>query len=551
MKKKQTIKDIGIGILLSCSISFLLCIYAPMELFLTNTSEFWFSFSSFVPPVIILFLAVFALCALGFIIARLINKKFYEICLIGIFSYLISAYIQGNFFLKNLPPLNGTRIDWNAYPAERLKSILAFVIPFLILLFVLIKFRSDAVKKIISVGSVCFFLLFAVTLTTLALTTNLEKKTSYALSEKNEFQMSDDQNLIVLILDSVDNNTLKQAIKNDSEFEELLDGFTYYDNALAGYPFTSRSLPLIFSGDWYENSGDFGQYRSNAISTSPFITKLEKENYKIGIYESYDIDLYKDIFENRIENSCMPKMVSYKSPNHYLLIAKMAAVKFAPWDLKKVSENLSDYLFMVRTADTEYSPVNESDAAFYRTLCDSNPIDITDDRCARIIHLEGAHEPNVYDIDFNYKENGTYAESVSACEVLVKKYISRLKESGVYDNSAIVILADHGSTGNGIEVENEEIIKQRMNPFLMVKGIGEKHAFSYSSAPVSYEDLAEGIAKLIDKNPGNAIFDYSDGDVRTRRFWLYSLYNSKHMKEFSTDGLADEFDKFTETGRCF
>ena len=56
---KETVKSSVSGLVLSFALAFMLCVYAPYELFLTNQDEFWFDAGTMVFPVILFFAGVF------------------------------------------------------------------------------------------------------------------------------------------------------------------------------------------------------------------------------------------------------------------------------------------------------------------------------------------------------------------------------------------------------------------------------------------------------------------------------------------------------------
>lgn len=546
--KTKKLSGISAGIMLSACVSFLVCIYAPFELYLTNISDFWLKPDTLAFPAIIVFSVCFLTASSGFIVARLINEKLYSICLAVGSGGLLSLYIQGTFFVKNLPDMTGEKIDWGSYTGNRIASVLIFIIPALVLLFVFIKFNIKILKKAVFIGSLCFTLLFSVTLASLFITTDLSR-TDLMTTVKNQFQMSTDKNVIVLILDSVDSNCFKRQMDADGELAEMLDGFTYYDNALASYPFTSRSLPMILSGKWYENDKNFEEYRQDAIYNSDFITKLKQENYKVGIYERYNLSLDVKQFDGFFDNCALPKL-NYKTVDSYKLIFQMAAVKYAPWDLKHYGWGTDDIVYSCCIPDSDYKKFKWANTAFYNDLNEKDSVTVTEEKCAKIIHIEGAHVPMRYDKNLNIIKDGTYAQNIDACITLLKSYISHLKESGVYDNSAIVILADHGYD----EDENKDMTLnhlKRMNPLVMIKGINENHTLDFSSAPVGFEDLTAGMTKLVNGAKGNSVFDCSEGDSRTRRFFLYNHTFEEFMDEYITDGRADDIGSMKETGKKF
>ena len=251
MKKERRLSGIGAGIMLSACLSFLIGVYAPLELYLTNISEFWPRLTDFLPANAVIFGLIFVCGSAAFLIARLINEKFYSVCLAAVSAFMLAVYIQGNFLIKNLPSMSGDLIDWNSYTAEIIKSVTAFVVPFIILIVLLIKFRSKIFSKAVFIGSLCFTLLFAITLSSLVITKDLSKPETLSPTTDNEFLMSENQNFIVLMLDSFDSKCFTDILEKDSELQKELEGFTYYTNTLAAYPFTSHAVPMFYSGRWY------------------------------------------------------------------------------------------------------------------------------------------------------------------------------------------------------------------------------------------------------------------------------------------------------------
>ena len=548
MKKSKKLSGIGAGIMLSACLSFLFGIYAPLELYLTNIKEFWFKITDFLPAAA----AIFAVCFLGLtaalIVARLINRKFYDICLAAGGAFLIASYIQGNFLIKNLPSMSGELIDWNSYTTEIIKSAAVFVVPLAILIFVLIKFRSEILNKTVFIGSLCFTLLFAVTLTSLCVTTDTSKPVTLASTTENEFKMSKEQNFVLLVLDSVDSKCFEKLLENDDELKNSLDGFTCYENTLGAYPYTSHAVPMLFSGKWYTGEESYSQYCTDAVSGSPFLESLKKNNYSVGLYESCDLGITVDMFDGRFDN-CVKSVIDYKSPFIYVLSIKMAGLKFAPWILKRYSDDISFYLAKCHNVNPGAEQFFWDGKTFYKQINESNPIITTEEKCARIIHLDGAHVPLNCDKDYNHIENGTYLDKAEACVTLIKKYVERLKESGVYDNTSIVIVADHGS--DGVDYYDAYNLLKRMNPLFLVKGVGENHELKYSSAPVAYYDIAEGISKLVDKTPGGSIFDISEDEIRTRKLMIFAYEDENNIQEYTTDGRADDPDSMAATGKVY
>ena len=91
----------------------------------------------------------------------------------------------------------------------------------------------------------------------------------------------------------------------------------------------------------------------------------------------------------------------------------------------------------------------------------------------------------------------------------------------------------------------------RSNPLLAVKGIGEQHEMSISEAPISYEDLQECYARLLDGKSSDQVFDAKEGDQRIRRYLSYNYLEEGHIVEYEEKGYATALSTMIPTGRVF
>lgn len=545
-KIRKFLKSISTGIAVSAAFSFMLTVYAPIELYVSSQKDFWFTLSQLLPFIVLFFFLLTVLLSAAFAGLRAWGRTPYRIGVAVLGGTFLGLYIQGNFLVSNLPVLDGTAVDWNAYPIERIKSIAVFVILAAIIVFAFLKLKFKVFKKAVLVVSGAVSLILIITLTTLLLTTEFIEKDGYlAPTNYNDFQYSTDENVIVFVVDALGSPEFQAALENNPEFKDTFDDFVYYDDALAGYPYTLHSLPLMFSGEWYENEEPFHDYSNRVLENSDFINELVESNYKIGFYNDGELLFRKSKFEGVFENQ-VNLGSKFSSPlSTFMLVAKMSAVKYAPWDLKFFGYNVAEHAADCRkfNASEEYGNVKVKNTEFYGALKDSNPITVTEDKCARIIHIEGAHVPYQYNKEMETVTDGDYNDMVEACLTICDQYLRRLKESGVYDNSAIVILADHGHDATYTDYA------LRMNPVLMVKGIGDKREeMEINKTPVSYVDLSKALTRLVKGTPANEIFDgftYENG----RRYIKYAAGKEEFMWEFIAHGKAYEADKMEETGK--
>ena len=128
---------------------------------------------------------------------------------------------------------------------------------------------------------------------------------------------------------------------------------------------------------------------------------------------------------------------------------------------------------------------------------------------------------------------------------MLNAYIERLKANGAYDNTVIIIMADHGNTN----LNSATDMLVRANPMFMVKGIGESHEFTVSEKPLSYLDLMDIYSELLDdKTAEEATADIPD--KRERIFmWYRNFRLENHIEEYVVADKAWEWQKFKKTGK--
>lgn len=541
------IKEISAGIFLSVTLSFLLCVYAPIEMFISNQSDFWFNINNLWPIAVKLFGLVAVSFLILFTVLRLIGKTVYNIGIAVVFSILAISYIQGNFLVSSLPSLEGAKTDWNRLSSGMISSIALVLIVVIAVIIIFRWLKAVKFEKVIKYTTLALCSMLTITFTTLCLTSEyIDKDRNVLVTGHNDFTYSSDKNLIVFVVDAIDNNEFLKAIERNPEFSDTLNDFTYFDDALAGYVYTRPSMPFIFSGSWYENDLPYEKYVEDALSNSPLIKKLRQDNYKSGFYSQGSFDMpeqFSDVFENYVR--AIPSWKDTRSA--FTTLAKMTTIRYAPWTFKGFGYDAYDYAreAMLIPSEEDFDYIKMNNIEFYDRIKDNNPIKISDEKCARIIHIDGAHIPFQYNKEVKLDSNATYSTNVDACLTICDTYIKRLKESGVYDNSVVVIMGDHG-----FDITERTFIG-RINPAFLVKGINEKNdVMKRSDTPVSYESVADAFASLLDGETAEQVFSrysYPEG----RRFLLFEYGKENYMEEYRAFAKADDFAQMKPTGKVY
>lgn len=93
IKKQQLLP----GIFISLAISFILFIYAPVELYCSNLDEFWFDFGVLMRLALSMFAVSMILMTLGYVILLLIHPVVYRLGLAGRASFASLHVCTGEF----------------------------------------------------------------------------------------------------------------------------------------------------------------------------------------------------------------------------------------------------------------------------------------------------------------------------------------------------------------------------------------------------------------------------------------------------------------------
>ena len=323
-------------------------------------------------------------------------------------------------------------------------------------------------------------------------------------------------------------------IRKDSEYKDTFSDFTYYPDTMSLYAFTRDSIPLILSGEWNDNKKSFLEYYDDAMNSSPLIDILIDKKYNINIYD----------YELRWSTNKVKNVSNVKNKNDTLEVFRYAVhqlkyvgFKYLPYNLKKLAkiENLNFELCRKERMDDAF----KWDDKIEYDIIKNNDIFKINDKMFKFIHVEGGHVPFDLDENLNKIENGTYEQKLKATLKLIDAYLKRLKENNVYDNSVIIVMADHGY--------NFENTDGRQNPILYIKGINEKHDMYESNKAISYLDLIDAYKDLLDDKKSEDLFE-NISSTRKRKYIWYEYTKENHMIEYEQSGKAWETEKLVPTG---
>lgn len=507
--------------------TYMFVLHAPFEIFLTNRENFWFGLKDFWWMIVVAFLAVFLIL---FVIGAFLPSKLRDIySALGI-SGGLALYLQGNFLNLNLGTLNGSEVIWSDYKSKFIINLLIWGAIILIALALYFILKKKALKVLTLVAS--FVLIMqVVTLSTLFIG-NIDKENEnissgdFSITDKDLYTVSSDKNVIFFVLDMFDNEYMNKIISDTPEIKEKFKDFTFFDNATGSYSTTCYSIGSLLTGQTVNNTGaDFNQSVDISYENTKMYDELEKNGYLFDIYVA---DGYVPLkLREKAENYEAIKSCVSDNKTLFKRIYQLVTCKFAP-------DVLKPYLWMDGTEFIELKALDNSQSkaytdnnlSFYNGL-KNNGISTSDDKRFKFIHIVGTHYP--YEINSKVEAIPSTSSPEQAIDTamgvlkIVETYIEELKKVGAYENSTIVLSADHGYYMNGVLT----------NPTIMIKEANSSHDFAVSKAPVSHYDLHATIMDSLNLNAnqkyGKSMFDIAENEKRERIFYQY------HLNEGSTD----------------
>lgn len=499
MKKKESIWT-EIVIFFVC---FMFCVFAPFEIYLASKNDFFFEGYEMISFFALCFGALF--CGLSIInfFCMLISSKTHNFFFGLILSLGVAFYIQGNYIIVDYGVLDGNVINWNDYRVEGIVSHGVFILLLIIGLLLLKKLEIIKYMKLGSGMALCIILVQCVTLLTLLLQVGgLGKEEVYVSTTENEFTYSDQGNMIVLLLDTFDAQVMNELLQSEeAEYcQNILADFTYFPNTTTKYSNTYFSVPQILSGVEVEEDMTYDALIEKAYDTSEnsFYKKLEDMKWDCRMYSDTQMpDATGEIVFDNINKHTL-SVSSHRRLGEYMV--KLIGFRYMPQCLKKYfwfySDDMKDMIDI--ESDTE-DIFYWGNTEFYEGI-DS----ITTENEAGVFafyHLEGTHLPfyTTRDLVRTKTEVGINEEGLAMMNML-DKFCLKLKDLGIYDNSIIVVMADHGH------------YEYHQNPVFMVKGVGESHEFVQSDVCFTYENMQQTWYNLLNGYPAHdAIVADEDG----------------------------------------
>lgn len=520
-----------------------LIIFGPLEILLSQPVEFWFSIKDVMWIILFWTILFFIVCMALFLVFSNIGEGLLKVVISMISAIGVCTYIQGNWTFIDYGNMDGTPINWSNYSKWSVINTIIWII--LIIVIICLIFFKDNTRVMCAYLFIGIVGIEVLTLATLAINNiGNEIVPEFTLDGIGEFELSkDNNNIIVILADGFDGTDFIPVLEEQPDFREYFDGFTFYEDTCGTSLWSEESGITLLTGNQFEVGKKFEDNVKKAYQDSDLYNILTVNNYKSYLY--CEEKMVSPEISSKIANYNYSRSTIGNIMDATRCIYKMVAFRYAPHIVKQ--------RFCYSTQDFSNFKGGES-----RLWCNYDVYDYldkygirtneTNSNIYQFFWIQGPHEPantdrycrkvetviSMDDADYSDRQ---FEQTIGVVR-LFTKLIDSLKRAGIYDNTTIILAADHGWD-------------IRPNPLLLIKPFNAQGELAVSDAPVSMiSDYIPTLEYFISgQDNGNTIYDLSENQERDRLFYVYDI-NSEDRTYNSRETCIYEQGVFIKKLKC-
>lgn len=558
--------------LLSLLITANLCMFGPLQAVVSNIDLYFIDFNSLAALLLktgaITWVILFLIINIGSRISSFIPILFLALA--------VGLWVQGNFFLWDYGTVFGKAFNFSINFRNGLYEVGFWVLLFI----VFIKYRSRLAAYTLHI-SIFLIVLQGVDLG-IKYQTQFSALQQVPINMSKAFEFSKKQNAIVIILDSFQGDDLEEAMRRASLGSEDFKGFVHFRNAVAQYPHTSLSIPSLLSSQrfpvetykkYMEVSGDRNWSQPAAdwaarISTRSSMYLAAKGGVSVDVITRqpfmYGRAWEKVGYRNTATSELLKEAgITDSSHDESINLLSISLFRHSPHFLKKYVYNDGDWILsgsLWGEKQTDIHVYTREDILLLKQLTYKA---VTSDvpSTYKVLHFWTPHIPHDADENCKYNEMPKKIErrpdlpkdflknamlGSSACILRhLAPFLKRLDTLGVYDNSLILIVGDHGNKQSVKYIDTSKLdarVEETDNsnnssrvsptdmeidfsmgvPLFMVKPPLGEGVLKVSDAPVMLCDVPATIFEYLKKRHSfncKSVFQIAEDEKRTRIYY--------------------------------
>ncbi|MDX9856094.1 MAG: sulfatase-like hydrolase/transferase [Candidatus Moranbacteria bacterium] len=437
---------------------------------------------------------------------------------------------------------------------ENTLGIIIFMILSLGLIIVIAYFKSP--RQVLSYFAILSALLLASEIYRFGVGVDWSR---YSVSEEQSIALSTESsnketlpNIYHIIFDGFQSDVFEHILT--PELRKELGGFVYFPETTTLYSTTTWSVPSVFLGKTYTFSNSQLDYQDRAFNSDESVLYNLKEAgyytlaYTRNIY-STNLKLFDRVIEH-VDN------IGSKHVDNTNAFISAWTYRYAPLALKNI---LADRNILNRDALEQFnigtflpaSAPEESFLSFQQFLIQEK--ELADSGRYTFIHVLFPHNPYVFDADCVAKKEDATVNTQSQCATkLMINFINELKTLGRYENSSIIIHADHGDQYIAVDgnLVQQDPSYRSPRSLLLVKPseANDRSELEVSSFESTLLDIAPTLlasAGISDSKEYEGVSligsDIAASNHRDRYYFI--VVGGKDMKKYLIDGDEEVFEE--------
>ncbi len=343
---------------------------------------------------------------------------------------------------------------------------------------------------------------------------------------------ADQQNVLIVLFDTFSSDVFAEVVEEDEALQEALRGFTHFYNTLTYSPYTMMSMMTIYSGREYDK-GPLRDYYAKARQDSLF-TDFEAAggHTQLAGYRLFGLCPAQECWGETDIISIPPAEATITK---YAELLEIGTLRLAPTFAHGWLYNAGQGHLQALVAPHRKGRGSRSVAALASFKDGLNVQD--GPPTLKFFHLMTTHSPLILDEDCSLvsersHQRKNYKAQVTCAVRGFAELLEAMKQAGIYDNTTIVLLGDHGGSVGKSEprrffgkVPTADGPRGRLIPVFAIKPKGAAEPFALSAAPARLPDLRKtlcGIAVECEGEvPGEDVFVLKDDADRKRELIDY------------------------------
>ena len=528
LKKRVTLASLSV-----LSLVFTVCFFGPVDLFVPNQDLFHFSLWA-----LVLLMGLFSLALLVAIssVLLLLKGRLFDVAIMLVFALSLGLYLQGSFLNPDLGLLDGgAAFHWRGNVRHAMvNSIIWVLLPCAV--FVLYRFGGKIWQKLVQFLAFLLVGMQLVALVSILVTFSPANQGVQRMefSLENQFTLSANQNIVVLVLDYFSTNRLDEV---QAQFPDVLDGFhdfTFFRNYSSSFGATFPSTNIMITGQPFDHTIPYHQAIANAWNSeqaNALFDELKTQNYTRSLFNNMDYCAAGNPGNmlGKIDNLA-PSTEKLAPLRLVDRMFKLSCYRYTPDVLKGSFSVTPQQLAWIMQSQGWVDDQTDDNGVFYNALT-TRKIQLQEQANSFVLyHILGGHRP------YNVNEFAQHEASDKICASrgalhIAEEYMAQMKSLGIYDNATIIITADHG-------------VSNWPSCLLMIKRSNERHDKTIiNQAPVTQFDFQPTLMSLLGiedyQKYGRSFYDVAEDEQRERTYSVWR--NDPNYPQNGHDNVIYDF----------